>query len=286
MERKLVRQGRNALTVTLPAKWLKERGLSAGASVTVKEQEEGLLIAPGLAAEKKEITLNLRGAERGMIWHTVLGKYIEGFDRIIIFHNVSTLSAEMGPAFLGMIIEEHTAEKLVLKSIVAVPEDSFDVILRRAGHILLEQARLLEQYSDNKAKLEQLREEERLLNYNLFYCMRFLNKYERKESSYRRFLLCATMESAGDQIMQLAKSISDNPALATEIAGCIEKYLGCLFSGDLKKAYLVVKSFRDSLGDKGFSDGLAFSLAETLYNYIGYQVEYTNDLRLTHRKNF
>ena len=269
-----MRQGRNALTVTLPAKWLKERGLSAGASVTIKEQNEGLSVAAGLVTAKKEITLDLRDAERSMIWHAVQGKYIEGFDRITIIHNVSTLSAEMGSAFLGMIIEEHTSQRLVLKSIVAVPEDSFDILLRRAGHILLEQSRLLEQYAFGKASLEQLKEEERLLDYNLLYCLRYLNKYESKESTYRHFLLCSSIESAGDQILLIAKNLEKGTRLPAGIASCIENYLKSLFSNDLKKAYSVVRSFRDSLDKKRFTDGLAFSLAETLYNYMGYLVEY------------
>jgi hypothetical protein len=274
LDRKLVRQGRNALTVTLPAKWLRERGLFAGDSVTIKEDKEGLSLAAGLVAAKKEVTLDLRDAELSLVWHAVQGKYIEGYDRITIIHNVSTLSAEMGSAFLGMIIEERTAGRLVLKSIVAVPEDSFDALLRRAGHILLEQSRLLEQYSAKKATLEQLKDEERLLNYNILYCLRYLNKYHSHESPYKYFLLCAGIESVGDQLMQLAKSQDMPKSMPARITACIDGYLKSLFSGDFRKAHLVVKSFRDSLGRKGFAEGLAFSLAENLYNYIGYLVEY------------
>jgi phosphate uptake regulator len=278
VERKLVRQGRNALTVTLPAKWLKEKGLSAGASVTIKEQNEGLSIDAGLISAKKEITLDLRNSEKSLVWHVVQGKYIEGYDRIIILHDISTLSAEMGSAFLGMIIEEHTAQTLVLKSIVAVPEDSFSALLRRAGHILLEQARLLEQYVSGDAALEQLKDEERLLNYNILYCLRYLNKYESKESSYKYFLLCSSIESTGDQLMHLAKNMAKGSAKSAElskaVSNCLENYLKHLFLGDFKKAYSVLRSFRDSLEQKTFVDGIAFSLAETLYNYIGYLIEY------------
>ncbi len=275
MERKLVKQGRNALTVTLPARWLKERGLSAGASVTISEQKEGLSIAAGLSAAKKEIVLELGDAEKGLIWHAVQGKYIEGYDRITIINDVPALASEMGSAFLGMIIEEHTTGRLVLKNIVAVPEDSFDVILRRAGHILLEQSRLLELYISKKATLEQLKAEENLLNMNILYCMRYLNKYHSVDSSYRYFLLCASIEEAGDQIMQLAKNTKPSDAkLARQITSCIDAYLKCLFSNDLKRAFSVLRSFRSSLDRKSFADGLAYSLAETLYNFIGYLVEY------------
>jgi len=45
MERKLVKQGRNALTVTLPAKWLKFRRLEAGDSVFFDEKDDGILIS-------------------------------------------------------------------------------------------------------------------------------------------------------------------------------------------------------------------------------------------------
>jgi hypothetical protein len=180
----------------------------------------------------------------------------------------------MGPAFLGMIIEEHSAKKLVLKSIIAVPEESFGMVFRRAGHILLEQARVLEQYSQKKADLSQLEAEERMLNQNILYCMRYLNKYESKDSSYSYFLLCSALENTGDQLMQISKVVGKGSSLPSRLVRVIEAYTSAVFTSDFKKAFTAIRSFRDSLTKKSFAEGLAFSLAEDLYNYLGYLVEY------------
>lgn len=74
--------------------------------------------------------------------------------------------------------------------------------------------------------------------------------------------------------MRLARLQEIPKKLPASISACIENYLKFLHQGNLKKANSTVKLFRDSLDKKSFADGLAFSLAETLLNFIGYLVEY------------
>jgi antitoxin component of MazEF toxin-antitoxin module len=57
MERKLVRQGKNALTVTLPSRWIQKFNLSQNNSVIITEEKENLIIST--SCEKKEKIANL-----------------------------------------------------------------------------------------------------------------------------------------------------------------------------------------------------------------------------------
>src|SRR3989344_5197776 len=121
MERKLVKQGRNALTVTLPARWLQDKGLKAGESVFINERDKDLVVSSKLGATKTEITLNLNGYDKTMIFHLVIAKYIEGYDTIILLHGNPPGLLEISKSLLGMIVEEHTHTRTLFKSIIAVP---------------------------------------------------------------------------------------------------------------------------------------------------------------------
>ncbi|MGV8169112.1 MAG: AbrB/MazE/SpoVT family DNA-binding domain-containing protein, partial [Candidatus Nanoarchaeia archaeon] len=59
MERKLVKQGQNALTVTLPAKWLKQKGLKAGGSVFLEVENNSVVVKSSVKSQKKEMTIDV-----------------------------------------------------------------------------------------------------------------------------------------------------------------------------------------------------------------------------------
>jgi antitoxin component of MazEF toxin-antitoxin module len=60
MERKLVKQGRDALTLTLPAKWLKQKGLKQGDSVFIEQHDNFLKLNIGSRVKFTETTIDAR----------------------------------------------------------------------------------------------------------------------------------------------------------------------------------------------------------------------------------
>jgi phosphate uptake regulator len=272
MERKLVRQGRNALTVTIPSAWAKKHGLLQGDIVSITEQKNELLIS-SRATEKRKTSISCKGYEKSQLYHIIQGKYIQGYDSITVLHDPLAPLQDIVSTMTGMIIAEQTRERTTIKSIVAVPEEDFSTILRRAGHILNNQAAILLAIAERKDDLDHIKNEEALLDTNLLYCLRYLNKYEAHEQAYKYFLLCATLESAGDQLSEIAKHIAGQRALALLIADNISLYIDLLFRKDFSMLYTALRAFRKAIHQKTFADGLSFSLAETLYNYIGFLVE-------------
>jgi phosphate uptake regulator len=214
MERKLVSQGENALTITLPAKWLKTKGLKAGNSVFVEEETQGLVVKTERTAARSEIEFDIRGCEKNLLFHVFQGAYVNGYDTIKIWHDTPQAVQEVH-RLLGMTIAEHTSKYTVFKSVIAVPDEDFKTVLRRTGHILIQEAETLLRLAQGKAKLEEVNMHEELLNYSILYCMRYLNKYERYTE--RNFFLCSTIETAGDQIYLIAKHIGKDAALAKKI---------------------------------------------------------------------
>ncbi len=88
MKRKLVKQGDNALTITVPAAWTKVHKLTPGAEVDVRQEGQELILSSGPAEEKTaEITIGEGEEEK------IRTLYREGYDRIVArFASAKTLS--------------------------------------------------------------------------------------------------------------------------------------------------------------------------------------------------
>lgn len=274
MERKLVGQGRGALTVTLPSVWIKQKGLRAGGVVHITDKNGNLLISSSLASHR-EVEVSLVGLNKSMSYHLVLAKYIQGYDKIILLHSDQKFLQQLTTGLIGMVVEYHSTTRTVLKSIISIPDEDVFIILKRASYMLLELARLLKNVALKKCSIDDVKYQENLMDSTLLYCMRFINKYNVNQS-YRYFMICQTLESAGDHLRYIAKNIGSNTALARTVEKGVETYVKFLFK-DVNKLYVHLRSFRNSISQKSFVDGLVFSLAETLYNYIGFIANSVNE---------
>jgi antitoxin component of MazEF toxin-antitoxin module len=268
MERRLVKQGRNALTITLPADWLRRRGLKAGEPVYVSERGQELVVNASMRRAAKETTIDARGPEPTLVWHLINAKYIAGYDTIILQHNHQKMILDIADRLPGMALAESGASRSVLQTLIAVPEGSFEVVMRRTLHLLVEHARVAELVAAKKADVAMLKEEERRLDSTVLYCLRYLNKYESTQDASQRFLLCATIEAAGDIVSDLAQCSS--PKLMREVRELVESYTAMLAKGDLKGLYGLLREARKRHKRATFADGLAYMLAQTLYNYLAY----------------
>jgi len=123
-----------------------------------------------------------------------------------------------------------------------------------------------------QATFDDIKQQEALIDSNIYYCMRYINKYRLQEDSYKEFLLCSTIEEAADIITLLAKHLKTTRTAEIIYEG-IQSYDKYLFSSDLKKVYTALRQFKDKMPTKTFTDGLSFELAEVLYNNIGYLME-------------
>ncbi|MCA9460277.1 MAG: hypothetical protein KC550_07040, partial [Nanoarchaeota archaeon] len=240
-----------------------------------------LIISNNKEKIKKTINLDISGMTRGLAFHIVTGKYIEGYDKIILTHNNFTLSQEIGQGFLGMVIEEHTDNQLIMKDIIKIPQDNFIEMFKRSCQLLISQTRLLLKLYEKEISHREIKNAERLLDNNLFYCLRYINKYEKIENSYKYFLLSTTIESVGDYISEISKNINyDKQTKETleMVVNIIEKYVTFLFTKNISKMYISLKDYKNQIPKETFIDGLAFIIGENLYNYIGYLIENNNEL--------
>lgn len=278
MQRKLVKQGQNALTVTLPSNWLKKNNLSGKDFVEIEEYKGDLVICSSNEKEVRKTRLDIRNLQEGLVFHKIIGAYIDGFDEILIKHSIDfdTEKLNLSSRFIGMVVLNEKEDEILLKNIVGVANDTFISIFRRNCQMLISQARLLKKQIDSEINYKKVKSSERILDSNIFYTLRYITKYEKVENSYKYFLLTSTLESIGDYISEISKYTEKNKISKQDIENIeliietIENYVVFLFSNNTTKMYDLLNNFKENIHRNSFIGGLSLAIKEGLSNYLGF----------------
>lgn len=89
MKRKIIRQGHNTLTVTLPSDWVKKLNIKSGDEVDVFEDSGSLVINGKQNGEHDVVTLDINGLRVPMLWRFFQSIYREGYNEIRIIFDPS-----------------------------------------------------------------------------------------------------------------------------------------------------------------------------------------------------
>jgi antitoxin component of MazEF toxin-antitoxin module len=179
MKRKIIKQGNNTLTITLPKKYTDRLGIKAGDEIELSETGNVLEINSKESSEPKKITVEIpKGTP-------VYGRYIfmpysYGYDEIkVIFHDNDAMS-KINKYILYMMGFEivHLGENYcILKNIARGMEESFDTVYTRLMHLTLDMARMVKEElnSNKKEQVNNIKEMEGLANKLNLFCRRMLN---------------------------------------------------------------------------------------------------------------
>jgi len=261
MERKLVKQGQNALTVTLPAQWLRQYKLSAGKCVDVNIYNENLVVSTSKQAPSASATISAAELEPIALWQSLLSVYLDGHDEIIIVGGSQESIHRYVSYLLGFAIDRASVQRTVLKSIIAQPTETLSELLSRIRYQFLALATGLRAHES----YELVKQKEHVLDTTIYYTMRFLRKYSTLQQDYRHFVMCLVLEAAADNVSELlmfepAKHNIDSVMMSIE-----------LFCGDSYPELLAhLSRVRKTMPKKTFADGLSYAIIETLFNISGY----------------
>lgn len=236
----------------------------------IEQHSDRLVLRVDPTTQEMISHIDARGAGRPMLLQRIIAAYMTGADRIHVRHDDPASVQEGTTGLLGMALVAHDEHVSEIATLLKVPEDSTEQLLRRAGHMLDRQADLLVEVANGRLKAEELRAQELLLDSTIRYCVRFLHKYAQENADYKHFLLLDTFERAADQIRAVAKRIGSDDALATHIQRNVRNYTKKLFSGDAEQLHADLRAFRDGIAQETFVHGLAFTLAELLYDNVLY----------------
>lgn len=260
MRRKVIKQGHNTLTVTIPTNWAQKNEISAGDDVFIEESDSSLSITKAENHKVlKEITVNIDGFNYFVLSRHLAHLYRTDYSKItILYSNDEIYSDKLGKyigtkdtiiriikRFVGAEIISQTSNKIEIECLIPQTEsdDELDKIERRIYYILKETLNELAlamnknfsvfsnavyDYHDNVTKF---------INYYLreLYLSK-KSEYEKK-TGYAFYLL---METLIDQIRHLCESIDEN--------GCSEKartYVKDIFQIFLDEYNMIITNRND-----------------------------------------
>ena len=217
MRRKLVKQGRNALTVTIPSGWAKKYNLKPGDEVEIEEGEL-LIISTEKGNKLKSIEFDTREIKRFSNYY--IGYFYHmGFDEVKIFYNdpqVVRITKKKLSDLLGYEVIESGKNYILLKSFSADNQQEFDVVLRRVFLLIKTMSDECLDHIKNKQykNLIDVRQLEGTNNKFTDFCIRILNKqgYKDDKKKHLMYALIRDLEKLCDNYKYICDILKDKSA--------------------------------------------------------------------------
>jgi phosphate uptake regulator len=232
MRRKVIKQGHNTLTITLPSGWSKDNNIKPGNELFLKEDGNKLYISTKKNGEHERVNVDVTGMDIPLIWKYFMSIYREGYDEIRvnfdpnvrydspykffshekIDHKYTTsikktpmeILREITNRFIGLEIIEQHRDNCIIKNMVEFSSKEFDVTLRRIFLLIKHMFDVINESikTNNPDLVINIHDED--INIDKFhdYCSRILNKTglqnSRKHSLY--FSTLYLLELIGDEL--------------------------------------------------------------------------------------
>ncbi len=246
MKRKIIKQGHNTLTITLPTDWARKFNLQAGKEIDLVEKENGLFISSEKQGESKRAEINISDMNIPTIWKYFMAVYREGYDEVLVKFEMDELDnpykffaqhkldlrygkkRERGTIFealqgfvnrfIGFEIVEHGKNYIVVREMGELTSKEFDNSLRKIFLILQEMSEeTLEAIKTNNPKiLMHIHDVDVNLDKFHDYCIRILNKTANKEQRKSQLLFSTLylLELVGDEFKNISHHlVKDFPGI-------------------------------------------------------------------------
>jgi len=241
MRRKVIKQGHNTLTITLPSKWAKERGVEPGNEIDISENEKSLIInTDGSGAIPSSTTIDISGLNEPLIWRYILSAYRAGYDEIAVtgigtgkknlysafsYNTVEFLrddsrprlaSIQMSPMetvsacvnrLIGVEIIDQKPNYCLIKDMSEVTDKEFKNALRRVFILLQTEAESIKEgFGGNSESLKSIHIVDTNLDRFEDFCFRVLNKkgFPTIRQTNTMHSLIFTLEMIGDEFKKIA----------------------------------------------------------------------------------
>lgn len=158
MRRKIMLHGPSSLTISLPAKWVKEKNLKKGDEIDLIEEDKGLLVSPVLRnREIKKINLKLAGMDSETQRDVLLALHKKGYDEIKLSYEdprtAKDIHSMLNELNLGFEIIRQGSNSLVIGNVSNPESEQFDNLFRRVFRIVVEYKRKIQAVVERKEEI-------------------------------------------------------------------------------------------------------------------------------------
>ncbi len=260
MKRKIIKQGHNTLTITLPTDWAKKLNVKAGDEVEIYERDSSLVINGHEKPQEKKAVIDIKGFTIPLMWRFFQGAYRAGCDEIRInfdpekkdcedaYHYYTTqfdyskLGEKIPPKpafamiqsvvdrFIGMGVMDTGKDYCIIKEMGDASVKEFENSLRRVFLVILQMfERLAEAISNEEHGDNGICKEIHAIDLNIDrfvdYCCRILNKLSASFPDNKKMLLFTALyllELLGDEFKYIGKHIALSNKSLKEVLPLVE----------------------------------------------------------------
>lgn len=203
MRRKIIRQGHNTLTVSLPRKWCDNHELKEGNEIEVDEKGNCLILSKEAFRGAGQVTVDVTGLDSSSIRLLVQSLYTYGYDIIVITTKEEMTERHLADTKISVAsVMNHIVNVLVGAELVSsagnsyrievITEDSrekFDTILRRIFLLINEMFDVLNEAIKNgdKSMMESIAYKYNNVKRFANYALRLLNKFGYEDADKTTF---------------------------------------------------------------------------------------------------
>jgi len=180
MRRKVIKQGHNTLTITLPAKWVKKNHVKPGGEIEIDERKHDLLISTRRRDRGRKAEIKVTRPKRLVSRH-IFNQYRKGVDEIKIIYDDPIIIKDIYrylPILMGFEITYQGKDHTIIKNVLKINEKEFDNTMRR--YLLITKNLAEETYDAIKSnefeKLEGIMELEKVQNRLYMFLSRVVTK--------------------------------------------------------------------------------------------------------------
>lgn len=203
MRRKIIKQGHNTLTISLPRKWCDRHGLKGGEDIDVTEKGSNLVMSKATFKGTGEVAVDVSGLDRSTIIILIESLYNYGYDLIRVttkdararYHmtgedvNLPTIVYFAMNRMMGAEIIRSTPTEYVIEILTEDTRKKFDVVIRRTFLLILE---LLDSFiegvrKDDESFVQVIEFKHMHIKRLVNYSMRTLNKFGHEEADKTTF---------------------------------------------------------------------------------------------------
>ncbi len=280
MKRKVIKQGHNTLTITLPSKWANDRGVRPGDDIDVVEQEKSLVISTeGNGAIPSSTVIDISGLTTPLIWRYISSAYRAGYDEITV-NSIGRGRKDLYSAFsyntleylkdssqsrisglhmtpmetvsacvnrlIGVEIIDQKSNYCLIKEMGEVTDKEFNNALRRIFILLQTEAESITEGLVGKTEgLKAIHIVDTNLDRFEDFCFRVLNKkgYSTMRKTNTMHSLIFTLELIGDELKKMAIHIFEDKGKYTSM---VKEILNAIVE-QLNRSYKLFYKFNKEL---------------------------------------
>jgi len=256
--RKVIRQGKGTLTMSLPSKWIRQVDLKPGDELFVDVKGGQIIVSKSKGKHAKQaVDVDLSGLSKGLVYAVLENLYIRGDDEFRLHFESPDMYEAISDAVRGLLgfeIVENTSRSCVVKELARSESEDFDNVLRRIFLLILTVADdgIDAFRRDDAEALDAIHRRDQSINTLCCFCLRVLNKQEGIDlrNAMHLYALLILFEQLGDCYSRLyrdVKHIQHNTLkIAQRVAVLLRDFYNLFYSFNKSDASMI-KEKRDAI---------------------------------------